>query len=232
MRFNGSVIIAVCSMILLLLLSMSGLSSASGQQTIVLDFNGRIDDDGVPEPWELNLKDGEADVKVLSRSAEKVVRLRCINSSFSVERDISIDIKKYQNISWRWKAIRLPIYGDLRNEDANDQGLQLLIAFEGRRIISYVWDSNAPAGTVTDESIGWPISLKIKVLVVKSGLSDLGKWITFSRNIYNDFMMFFNEEPQRIKGIRIQSNTQYTNSSAEVLFGPIIFEKATHGPDK
>ena len=47
------------------------------------------------------------------------------------------------------------------------RALQLLVAFEGRKILSYIWDSNAPEGTVADESIAWPVSLKVKVLTLE-----------------------------------------------------------------
>jgi Protein of unknown function (DUF3047) len=49
----------------------------------------------------------------------------------------------------------------------------------------------------------WPVSLSIKVIVVKSGLSDKGKWMTFTRNIHEDYINLFHEEPRPLKGLRI-----------------------------
>ena len=100
----------------------------------------------------------------------------------------------------------------------NDQGLQFFVAFEGKKILSYVWDTNAPEGTITEESVPWPVSLTIKVIVVKSGISDTGKWLTVRRNVYDDYRKFFNEEPLRVEGIRVQMNTQHTGGSAEGVF--------------
>jgi hypothetical protein len=119
--------------------------------------------------------------------------------------------------------VKLPASGDLREKSRNDQAMQIMFVFEGNRVISYVWDSNAPEGTISDESIGWPFNLRIKVLVVKSGQGGIDSWLTAMRNIYEDYKAFFHEEPRRLVGVRVQTNTQYTKDSAEGFVGKIAF---------
>ncbi|MCG6551265.1 MAG: DUF3047 domain-containing protein [Candidatus Magnetominusculus sp. LBB02] len=70
--------------------------------------------------------------------------MKCVESSFSLEREIGNADGGFQYVSWEWKALRLPKSGDVRMRECNDQALQLLIAFESGKVISYVWDSNAP----------------------------------------------------------------------------------------
>jgi len=135
-------------------------------------------------------------------------------------------------MSWTWKAVRLPLLGDVRRKGHNDQALQLLVAFENRRVLSYVWDSNAPEGTVVDESIGWPVNLAIKVIVVKSGAADTGKWITLKRNIGEDYREFFNGPSPGVQGVRIQSNTQYTRDTAEGYVRDIVFSRSLQASAK
>jgi hypothetical protein len=194
-------------------------------QSIVFGFDGKINSDGIASPWKLKEKYGSADVKIVSDSSEKVVQLKSDNASFSIEREAHVDIKDYPYLTWRWKASKLPLHGDVRSGKTNDQVLQLLVAFEGRKILSYIWDSNAPEGTVADESIAWPVSLKVKVLTVKTGTSDTGKWLTITRNVYDDYRKLFNEDTPHVKGIRIQTNSQHTGSAGEGYFGQIIFSK-------
>ena len=194
-------------------------------QSIVFGFDGKINSDGIAYPWKLKEKSGDADVKIISDTGEKVVHLRSNHSSFSLERKVNLDIKNYPYVTWRWKALKLPPHGDVRHSKTNDQVLQLLVAFEGRKILSYVWDSNAPEGTVADESIAWPVSLKVKVLTLKSGASDAGKWLTVTRNVYDDYRKLFNEDPPHVKGIRIQTNSQHTESVGEGYVGKIVFSK-------
>ncbi|HAM52254.1 MAG TPA: hypothetical protein DCP92_16750 [Nitrospiraceae bacterium] len=190
-----------------------------------LDFNGGSETGDIPKPWNIRLREGKADVKVVSEGGN-VLHVKCSQSSFAVERNVSVDLDKSSHISWTWKALRLPSQGDVRKKGRNDQALQILVAFKNGKILSYVWDTNAPEGTITDESVGWPINLKIKVIVVQSGTLDIGKWITHTRNIYEDYLNLFHEEPASVKGVRIQTNTQYTRDIAEGFIKNIQFGKA------
>jgi hypothetical protein len=190
---------------------------------IIVDFNGAADENGLPRPWILRVNKGEAHVKVLHQGDENILYLRCENSSFSLERGVSASPEEYRYVTWTWKAIRLPVSGDVRKKALNDQGLQIIFAFENRKIISYVWDANAPEGTVTDESFGWPLNLSIKVIVVNSGIGRLGEWVSNMRNVYLDYRNLYHEYPPRLKGLRIQANTQYTRDCSECLIRDITF---------
>jgi hypothetical protein len=180
----------------------------------------------LPRNWRLRVHAGTADLEVLSEGGEHVLHMKCKESSFSIERKAYVDSAEYPYINWTWKALKIPAHGDVRVSDRNDQALQVLVAFDNRKVISYVWDSNAPEGTVSDESTGWPFNLAVKVIVVRSGHADTGKWITQTRNINKDYKALFNEQPPHITGIRIQTNTQYTKDSAEGMIKGIIFRKA------
>ena len=214
---------AIWSLITILILSAS--AGAYDLPAQVAGFAGAIDKKGVPRSWTLRTRIGNADVAVVPESEGRILHIKCIESSFSLERELMIDTDDFRYVSWTWKAVRLPQLGDVRRKERNDQALQLLVAFDNNRVLSYVWDSNAPEGTVADESIGWPVNLAIRVIVVKSGPEDTGKWITHTRNIYNDYRNYFNEPPPRIKGVRIQSNTQYTRDTAEGFVRNIVFSR-------
>ncbi|MCE5194158.1 MAG: DUF3047 domain-containing protein [Nitrospiraceae bacterium] len=194
---------------------------------IPIDFKGKLDSKGVPEGWELKTKNGDALFKILNEDDEKIVHFTSIDSSFSFQRDISLNLKDYPCLVMKWKAVKLPTGGDVRKGKTDDQALQTLIAFKGGNILSYVWDTNAPEGFLKDDSIGFPLNLKIKILVVKSGASQIGQWLTITRNVYDDYKKFFGKEPPQIKGIRIQINSQNTGTAAESYFGSMIFKKDT-----
>ncbi|MBI4824418.1 MAG: DUF3047 domain-containing protein [Nitrospirae bacterium] len=196
-----------------------------GEQTIVIGFDGNPDPKGVPSGWELKEKKGKADFKVLTEGEEKVIFMKSVVSSFSLQKDIKINLKEYPYLTFRWKVVKLPDGGDVRKGKTNDQALQTMIAFEEGKILSYIWDTTAPQGTVSEESVPWPISLQIKVLTLKSGTQELGQWVTITRNVYEDFNRLFGEEPPPIEGIRVQINSQHTRSTAESYFGKMLFRK-------
>jgi hypothetical protein len=192
------------------------------EEKVEIFFGGTLDSNGVPQGWKLKEKTGEAEFKILEENGETIAYFKSVSASFSLEKPLNIDPKRYPYISWKWKVLRLPLGGDARLKGKNDQAAQLLIAFKGRKIISYIWDTVAPEGSISDESIGWPINLKIKVITVKSGASDLNKWVSFKRNIVEDYKRLFHEDPQVTEGVRVQINSQRTGTVAETLFGKII----------
>ena len=70
-----------------------------------------------------------------------------------------------------------------------------------------------------------PPFTKVKAIVVRSGYAETGKWLSETRNAYEDFKKLFGEEPPPITGIRLQINSQHTESSGESLFADVVFEK-------
>jgi membrane protein DedA with SNARE-associated domain len=200
--------------------------SAYDNSALTVGFDGLMGKSGIPTPWRLVVRAGQADAAVVSGSGAPVLHIRCKESSFSLERELMVAPHDYPYISWTWKATRLPVSGDVRKRGHNDQALQLLVAFENKKVLSYIWDSNAPEGVSVDESIGWPFNIGIKVIVVNSGMAEAGSWVTHTRNIYADYKKYFEDTPARIKGIRIQANTQYTGDFAEGFVGDIVFSKS------
>jgi len=204
------------------------ITSGHAAEEVEISFEGKLDSNGVPQGWKLKKKTGKAEVAILRENNDKIAYFRSVSASFSLEKPLNIDPKRCPYISWKWKVLRLPLGGDVRVKGKNDQAAQLLIVFKGRKIISYIWDTVAPENTVSDESIGWPINLKIKVITVISGASDLNKWVLVKRNIVEDYKRLFHEDPPLIKGVRAQINSQHTGTVAETLFGKIILSSDHH----
>ncbi len=211
---------------------LAGYAKAYDAPTLKVGFGDALEKNGLPASWKLSIRAGTADAGIVPESSWQILHLKCKEASFSLERKLPVNPADYPYISWTWKAVRLPLLGDVREKGHNDQALQLLVAFENRKVLSYVWDSNAPEGTVVDESIGWPVNLAIRVIVVKSGPADTGKWITLKRNIFEDYREFFKGPPPGVQGVRIQSNTQYTGDTAEGFVRDIVFSKASQAAAK
>ncbi len=112
--------------------------------------------------------------------------------------------------------------GDVRKSNADDQAAQLFVAFSNSKVIAYIWDTNAPQGVVEDTRL--PPFLTIKALVVRSGYSDAGKWLTENRNTYQDYLDLYREEPPKVAGVRIQINSQHTDTSGESYFADVVFK--------
>ena len=90
------------------------------------------------------------------------------------------------------------------------------------RIISYLWDTSAPAGSVfKSEKTGL-----VTYVVVRSGPGDLGKWVTETRNVLEDYQKIYGEAPgEEVGAISISIDSNDTRSSSESYVAEILFRK-------
>lgn len=200
---------------------------AWAQEVVVVDFGQAKQE--IPSGWKLAVKEGEADIALVDDSDGQVLRLRSNSSSFSLNKEIEIDLKKTPYLEWQWKVTELPEGGDFRRSDSNDQAAQLLVVFYWsylkKEIITYIWDTTAPrAAAGLDPSATYVPLLNIYALVVKSGHADKGRWVTETRNVVEDYKGLFGSKPTKVQGIRIQINSQNTQSQAESYWRSVRFK--------
>lgn len=200
-------------------------------------FDGSPSQEGFPLPWKLKVGSGKSQIEVRRESAipgQSLLWLRAEKSSFFLGRDDQqFSPVEFPVITWSWKAIILPKGGDVRKssllpfaDNRNDQALQLLVTFESRDVISYLWDTTAPEGTDIKENNPF---VNIMSVVVQSGPSRLKEWISYRRNIREDYRRLFKREPGKVIGIAVQTNSNHTRSVSEGVFGPVSVGKSNGG---
>ena len=178
----------------------------------------------IPDQWRLKATHGMPDVEAVDDEAGAVLRLRSNKTSFALERDLEVDLSVTPVLSWRWKVSALPAGGDFRRLPTDDQAAQILVGFSDRRVVAYLWDTSAPQGTFENAS-RIPF-LHIQALVVRSGAAELNRWFTESRNVADDYQRAYGKPAPRVRGLRVQINSQHTGTSAESYFGDISFRNA------
>jgi hypothetical protein len=216
-----------------LLALLGGIGLAPAEAYDKIDFDGELLEGGSPAPWEVRKVAGKPKFSVVpipEKGGEKHLYLHSEKSSFSLNRRTDVSVPEGTSVSWSWKGEKLP-YGpaaDARVGSRCDQGLQVMLAFDnGTRLISYVWDTNAPVGgKPTTEGFGinfLGIGHIVKVIVVQSGKSKLGMWSAIERDVVADYRNVFKGTPRKVKLIRVQSNSQYTGTEGAGYFSPITF---------
>ena len=83
--------------------------------------------------------------------------------------------------------------------------------------LSYVFTQKAAQGSI----ITSPYTQRVKKIVVDADPSSIGKWKSFSRDIYEDYKRAFGEEPPRISGIAIMVDTDNTGERARSRFSDV-----------
>lgn len=178
----------------------------------------------LPDGWRMKVNHGTPEVAVLNDSPGHVLRLKSQKSSFALERSVDLDIAQYPWLTWNWKVTELPIGGDFRRISTDDQAAQLLVLFSDRRVLTYLWDTTAPKDTMQSAS-SVPL-VRIYAVVCQSGHANLNQWMSERRNLANDYAKAYGRAPSRVKGLRLQINSQHTGTSAESYFGDVAFRSA------
>ena len=174
----------------------------------------------LPSDWMVKVVHGKPEISVCD-DGPSCLHLRSMRSSFGLERKVDVDPAEMPFLTWRWKVAQLPAGGDFRRGASDDQAAQVLVAFDDRRVVTYIWDSTAPKGAAQSTS-NIPL-IHIFAIVCQSGAGDSNKWIGETRNVAADYERAYGKMAPRVKGLRLQINSQHTGSTAESYFGEVAF---------
>lgn len=178
----------------------------------------------IPPGWELKVNAGMPDITFTGQGDAAALHFRSSKASFGLERAVNIDPAQLPYLTWHWMVTQLPPRGDFRHTSTDDQAAQVMVAFDDRHIISYIWDSNAPQGTA--ESASFIPLVHIFDVVCRSGGAETNRWLDENRNIAADYQKLFGKPAPHVKGLRLQINTQHTGAVAESYFGQVVFRNA------
>jgi DUF3047 family protein len=184
--------------------------------------------DGVPAGWDLKEFAGKPDVELVRADGRLALRLRSASSSFALYRDVIVDPGVQPRLAWTWKVTQLPIDGDVRDPERNDQAVGLYVIFPRwpapltrSEVLGYVWDSRAPVGTV----ITLRGTSNVRLLVVESGRQGLKEWRTYERDLARDYATVFGAVPGRVGKLAIMTDADDTRGVGEVYVADVLFRR-------
>jgi hypothetical protein len=219
------------AMVWILLFSLGTAASMAMENGVLIvgRFSAEgLEANGVPPGWQRNNLGNNSRIAIEREKEDYFLHILCVNDNIAMGKKISLDIRKYPYLSWRWKASKLPEGGDIRKRETDEQVGQVYVVFPkfpspvNTRSVGYIWDNQAPvglAGTSTAYS-------KMKYVVLQSGVVQLNQWIWETRNVYEDYQKLFQEEPPLLGGVLLYVNTQHSKSSAEIFYADIFFSSS------
>jgi hypothetical protein len=209
-------------LILLTILALASLAGTTQTALIVLNpFNWQPGH--LPAGWQVKVNRGTPKIATVREGNSNYLDLKSHDSSFGLEHEVDVDPREAPFLTWKWNVKELPAGGDFRHSRSDDQAAQVLVAFSDKRVLSYIWDTTAPAGTMESAS-SIPL-VHIFAVVCRSGAANLNRWLTESRNLAGDYEKAYGRPAPRVKGIRLQINTQHTGTSAESCFSEVAFRR-------
>jgi hypothetical protein len=159
-------------------------------------------------------------------------------------RPLDLDLHAYPRLTWRWKVANVLVNADARTKQGDDYPARVYVAFRydpagatvwerarygtyrllygrypPRAVLNYVWDNRLPPGTVLANAY----TDRARMLVVRSGPAEVGRWLTETRNVLADYRRAFGEEPPPVAGVAVMTDTDDTGERATAWYGEIAF---------
>lgn len=173
-----------------------------------------------------------------------VVRATSHNAASGLARSVSIDLKQYPIVQWRWKINNVLVTSDATTKQGDDYPARLYITFDydvkklswierlkqrtyralygeapPLAVLNYLWESHLPIDTLLANAY----TERVQMIVVRSGANQVGEWVEEERNIYQDYLRAFAETPPTVSSVAIMTDTDNTGESAITFYGDIRF---------
>lgn len=205
---------------------------------------------GLPEGWEpfsFARFPRHTDYRLASDAGVTVLRAEAEASVSALLRPVRADPRALPLLRWTWKVENLLAKSDIRRKDGDDFPARIYVLFDydpdrlsfadrsrillarviyGAQVpaaaLCYVWDNRTAPGTILPNAY----TDRVRMVVVRSGAADLGRWVAEERDLARDFRAAFGEDPPMISGIAVGADTDNTGERALSWFGDITLHPA------
>lgn len=177
--------------------------------------------------------------QLMDQGSDRVIEASSDRSASMLRRAINIDTCDGPKVRFSWQVKHLIEGADLTRTDGEDAPVRVILAFDGDHntlslrnqalfdtaelltgerppfaTLMYVWDNKAEPGSV----IVNPRTDRIRDVVLESGPSRLGQWLSYERDIVADYKRAFGEEPGRLIGMAVMTDSDNTSSQAQARY--------------
>jgi Protein of unknown function (DUF3047) len=186
--------------------------------------------------------------KLVDESGTRVLEAAADKSFSALTHVVDIDPNTHPVIHFRWKVDSFPNGSDLKKKSGDDFAARVYVLFDydtdklgfGARTrlriarsiwgdavptaaLNYVWDTKYPVGTTAWNAF----TDRARMIVVESGDTHKGQWVSVTRNVAQDFKAAFGGEAPgylpHIIGVAIATDADNTQSTASASYGDITF---------
>ena len=198
------------------------------------------------EPWMIVRGNTPTAYRVVPMDGGPAVEAESAAGGSGIWRKIRIDLRRHPILEWRWRVppsvdtpfaansresppvrLSLAFHGDTSKLDFDDRAklrLAKVLTVNGLPYASllYVWLRGVPAESVVHS----PHTERVRMVVVQSGAQRLGEWVTFRRNVLEDYRKAFGEEPDDVVAIGLMTDYGDDGSRRRAFYGDITFRSS------
>ena len=170
------------------------------------------------------------------------LEVQALSSASLMRQRLSIPAAELGAIRFSWRVPVLMPQADLARREVADAVVRVVLSFEGDRTrlsardhmlselallmtgeplpyatLMYVWCPTREAGSIITN----PRTDRIRKLVVESGTARLDRWLDYERDVRADYRRVFGEEPGRLIGVALMTDSDNTGSHVRAWYGPV-----------
>lgn len=141
-----------------------------------------------------------------------------------LQRPVAVELKPQTRLSWRWIVEELP--SRLREDqlDSHDY-LSIAAEFDDGQDLTYFWSSSLPVGKAFRCPIPRWTPLESH-MVVRSGLTDIGRWVSDERDICADYQTYIGGTAKSVVNIWLLGVSLFQRRSGSCRFADMqIFQQ-------
>lgn len=173
---------------------------------------------------------------------QRVLRIDTQASAGSLMHVVPATVRAAGVLGWRWKLPAHNSRSDPRSKKGDDYPARIYVLFDydtrklglidrarlriarslyGEHVpaaaLCYVWDPRLPRETTLWNAF----TERVRMVVVRGGDADLGRWVAETRDLKRDFKLAFNEEAPPIMAIAVAGDGDNSGASGVAFVGDI-----------
>lgn len=204
-------------------------------------------DAAIPPPWKVERIDAKVPpTHYALRHWDGVVAIEATarKSMALLARPLTVDLGKTPYLCWQWRVDAPLASADMRQKSGDDYAARVYLSFAvpaeqlsfatrtqlalaraiyGEQVpdaaLNYVWDNRQPVGTLQANAY----TDRARMLVLQSGASRAGAWVSERRNVLADFRRAFERVDGELRALAIASDTDNTGEDAHAGFADFRF---------
>ena len=145
-----------------------------------------------------------------------------------LQRPVNLELKPQTKLSWRWIVEELP---SLLPEDqlTSHDYLSIAAEYDDGQDLTYFWSRNLPVGKAFRCPIPRWTPLESH-MVVRSGLADLGKWVSDERDLYEDYKTHIGGSAKTVVNIWLLGVSLFQRRSGSCRFADMQISQPGAAP--
>lgn len=181
--------------------------------------------DGDISAWKERRFRGSTVYKTLTLDGRRALRASSEESASGFFLKVRVDLEKTPILHWSWRVEVALNELDERTRAGDDYSARIYLIrkhpllFWMTTALNYVWSSSLEKGAT------WPSAYtnNVRMVAVRSGNSEAGRWIDERRDVRADFRTLFGRNVRYIDGVAVMTDTDNSGGIAVAYYGDIRF---------